>query len=104
MQSGEKKTPGLLEWSANDRGPNALEQSLAEKPITSGERRTLHFLYAGLGEPHRATLELLGGELEDVKLYDGSIKKLRRVDTVLFLTNNYREQSTLWIDRKGGNF
>ncbi len=87
-----------IPWSADDRGPFAMEQSLLRKPMQPGERRKIKTFAVEFQQV--ANLEMTAKDYEPCKLQAG-LRKLLRIETVTRFANNQLIEQTLWTDRAG---
>lgn len=87
-----------IEWHDDFGGPYAMELSLQHKPLQPGERRTLRHLALGFNEV--ATLELVAGKVEPVKMPGGTFDLLRVEMTTRFSTGMVLP-GTVWLDSSG---
>jgi transglutaminase-like putative cysteine protease len=87
-----------IPWSADDRGPFAMEQSLLRKPMQPGERRTIKMFEVEVQQV--ADVEMTAKDYEPTKLRTGS-QSLLRIETVTKVANNQKLELTAWTDRTG---
>ncbi len=92
--------PSSLAWSADYRGPFAVEQGLLREPMRPGQRRTLKMIMPGLDNVEVADVELTAKEFEPTTLRSGP-HELLRIDTVTRLAGGQKMEGTLWCDRTG---
>ncbi len=95
---GTAATKTSLPWSADDRGPFAVEQSLLRKPMQPGEHRKIKTFAVELQQ--LTAVELTAKDYEPCKLRTGP-HNLLRIETVTRLPNNQSIEQTLWADRTG---
>jgi hypothetical protein len=86
-----------IPWSADSRGPFAMEQSLLRKPMKPGERRKIKML--AIESLQVADLDMTAKDYEPCKLLTG-VHNLLRIDTVTQVADQKIEQ-TLWVSRTG---
>ena len=87
-----------IPWSKDYRGGYATEQSLLEKPMKPGERRTIKALLFGFDQV--ATVELVAKDYESVELLSGTFKLLR-IESSTKLPTMDLSKSTVWMDSAG---
>ncbi|HEX3726238.1 MAG TPA: transglutaminase-like domain-containing protein [Pirellulales bacterium] len=87
-----------IPWSDAFRGFRGVEQSLADKPLAPGERRTLQVLAPLVNQVAR--VELTGRDVETTAVL-GTPQKLLRIDTVAHLPDGNVMEETLWTDKRG---
>jgi hypothetical protein len=87
-----------IPWSAEYGGFAALEQSLLQKPMQPGERRTLKALVIAINQV--ATIELTAHDYETVRLLSGTYDLLR-IDTVTRFPDGQELSTLVWCDRTG---
>ncbi len=87
-----------IPWSADDRGPFAMEQSLLRKPMKPGERRKIKTLAIEFQQV--TELEMAAKGYEPCKLRTG-LHDLLRIETVTRFANNQKIEQTVWTDRTG---
>jgi hypothetical protein len=87
-----------IPWSDEIGGFHAVEQTLLERPMQPGERRTVRILVPVFNGV--ATVELLARDFESVELLSGSYNLLR-IDTTTTLADGQTIPGTLWTDRTG---
>ncbi|MGO9464736.1 MAG: transglutaminase-like domain-containing protein [Isosphaeraceae bacterium] len=90
-----------IPWGPDVRGPYAPEQSMAKKPMTERETRTLKMFMPDLNKICQITLQARG--IEPVVLGDGAIKPLLRVEQTTKVDGKPRPEfdATLWADSGG---
>jgi hypothetical protein len=93
-----KTVHGSIPWTADCRGFFAIEESLRQRPLQPGERRSLRMLLPVFNQ--LADVELQAGELEETQLLDAT-QKLLRVESTTTLPGGQKNVDTLWIDRQG---
>ena len=87
-----------IPWSADDRGPFAMEQSLLRKPMQPGEHRTIKMFEAEVQQV--VDVELSAKDYQSTKLRSGS-QTLLRIGAVVRFPNNQKLEETVWADRTG---
>jgi hypothetical protein len=87
-----------IPWSADNRGPFAMEQSLLRKPMQPGERRTMKTFEVEVQQV--ADVEMGAKDYETTKLLSGS-QRLLRIETVTRFANEQKLELTVWTDREG---
>ena len=87
-----------IAWSADDRGPFAMEQSLLRKPMKPGERRKIKMLAVEFQQV--TELEMTAKDYEPCKLRTG-LHNLLRIEAVTRFANNQKIEQTVWTDRTG---
>ena len=87
-----------IPWSADDRGPFAMEQSLLRKPMQPGERRKIKMLAIEFQQV--TELEMTAKNYEPCKLRTG-LHDLLRIETATRFANNQKIEQTVWTDRTG---
>jgi Transglutaminase-like superfamily len=90
-----------IPWSADVRGPYAPEQSMARKPMTEHETRTLKMFMPELNKICEIALRAQG--TEPVVLGDGQARPLLRVEQNTKVDGKPRPEfdCTVWADAKG---
>ncbi len=88
----------LISWTADYRGPFAVEQSLRRRPMQPGERRTLKSLMVGFNQA--ADVELTAKNVEPTELLD-DVRELLRIETVTRLPDGQKLDGTIWTDPSG---
>jgi len=90
-----------IPWGRDVRGPYAPEQSMAKKPMTEHETRTLKMFMPELNKICEITLE--SRAVEPVVLGDGTKKPLLRVEQKTKVDGKPRPEfdATLWADSGG---
>ena len=96
-RTGQKTTTVELKWSEEDRGFFYAENSLREKPMRPGEKRSFTALVPVLNKVART--RLIAGEYEETQLLDGS-KKLLPILSRTDLDGTIID-SKLWVDEAG---
>ena len=91
-------TQNSIPWSADCRGPFAVEQTLLRKPMQPGERRTFNSLLIGFNQ--LAYVELVAKDFEPAALLSGP-HDLLRVETTTRLPDGHSIAGTIWADRTG---
>ncbi|MFO0889752.1 MAG: transglutaminase-like domain-containing protein [Isosphaeraceae bacterium] len=91
----------IIPWGKDVRGPYAAEQSMARKPMTEGESRTIKMYIPDLNKV--ADFTFRAGPIAEIPLGDGSRRPLRRVDQTASLEGKPRPElgATLWVDSGG---
>ena len=87
-----------IPWSSDVRGFRAIEQSLANRPLGPGEKRSLKMLMPLVNQI--AEVDLSGVGYETTRVLDAEVK-LFRVESVARLPGNQSLNSTLWTDARG---
>jgi hypothetical protein len=95
--SGGKRQTTRLAWSSDVRGFRGVEQSLAERRLEPGEKRSLRMLLPLVNVV--ADVELAAGQREKTQLL-GVEAKLLRVESVARFPGG-ELPSTLWVDDRG---
>lgn len=95
--SAGKTHPVSLPWSNLDGGYQAIEFSLAARPMKPGETRCLRTLVAGFDQI--ATVRLVAREVEPTPLLRGTYQLLR-IDNTTWLAGQPLE-GALWANQKG---
>jgi transglutaminase-like putative cysteine protease len=93
---GKTQTTAMT-WDPAWGGYFAQEQSLRQKPLEPGEKRTLKALAPIFNQP--SEIRLVAGQYEATKLLDRT-EELLRVDVTVQL-GSVPIQSVIWTDRKG---
>ncbi len=90
-----------IPWGPDVRGPYAPEQSMAKKPMTEHETRTLKMFMPELNKICDITLQARG--IEPVILGDGAKRPLLRVEQKTKIDGKPRPEfdATLWADSGG---
>ena len=96
-RTGEETTTSKLLWSDEDRGFFHAENSLREKPMRPGEKRSFTALVPVFNKIART--ELIAGEYEQTQLLDGA-KKLLPILSRTDLGGTIID-SKLWVDEAG---
>lgn len=89
---------GELPWPAGTRGYFAVEQELADKPLSPGERRQLAMLLPLVDQVVRT--ELAAEAREPVQLADGT-RSLLRVSVVHHVPEVGPQRAVYWVDQRG---
>jgi hypothetical protein len=92
-----KSQSQAIPWQAEWGGLFAPDQSLRQKPMQPGEKRTVRGLMPLVNMP--GDTELAAADYEPVKLPAGE-RKLLRIETALDL-GGQKIATTLWVDEKG---
>ncbi len=92
-----KTTKAAIPWSGDAGGFYALQQSLAQRPMQPGEKRTVRALEPGTTSI--STTELVARDRESIALLDKTAELLR-IDTTTTLENQ-TFRGNLWTDRDG---
>lgn len=87
-----------LAWPPNCRGPYALEQSLMQKPMQPGERRTMKSFVVGFNQV--ADIELTAKDYAPTKLLHGAYDLLQ-IKTLTRLADGQKIEGAVWADRTG---
>ncbi len=93
-----KTTDSSIPWQANYGGFYAVELSLAARPMTPGERRTVHALIVGLYQV--AAVEMTAVDYEPVEMLTGTCRLLR-IDTVTRFDTGMALRGAVWTDLAG---
>lgn len=101
LEGTNQRQEQVIPWGPEVRGPYAAEQSMAKKPMTEGESRTLKMYIPDLNRV--VDVELKAGATADVLLGDGAERPLRKVEQVASLDGKVRPElgTTLWVDTAG---
>ncbi|WP_337177884.1 transglutaminase-like domain-containing protein [Paludisphaera sp.] len=101
MEGTKQRQEQVIPWGPEVRGPYAAEQSMARKPMTEGESRTLKMYIPDLNRV--VDIELKAGPTAEIELGDGAKRALRKVEQVATLDGKVRPElgSTLWVDTAG---
>ncbi|MBT4863987.1 MAG: transglutaminase family protein [Planctomycetaceae bacterium] len=92
----DRTTEQELPWEKGLKSPAYEAQSLAENPLKPGESRSFDVFLPELKK--KATVTMTAGNMESVKLFDGTSQDLMQIKT----TNTVLPTSTRsWIDEKG---
>lgn len=87
-----------IPWKPEFGGFYAPEQTLLEKPMKPGEKRTIHTLVVGFFQV--ATIEMQAKDYESVKLPTG-MHNLLRIDTTTRFPKAAPLEGAIWTDRTG---
>ncbi|MCX7424155.1 MAG: lasso peptide biosynthesis protein [Planctomycetia bacterium] len=87
-----------IPWSSDTLGFYGVEQSLLARPIQPGQRRSISTLIPMLNQV--ATVELVAGTVEPVKLPDET-RRLLRIDSQTRVPGANVMKATLWADPSG---
>ena len=79
FEAGNRREQQVIDWPADVRGPYAVEQSLARKPMEPGEERKIKSFLPVINEV--CTLSLTARAREDVTLPAGKTVSLLKVET-----------------------
>ncbi|MBN1588062.1 MAG: lasso peptide biosynthesis protein [Pirellulales bacterium] len=96
--SGGPTRTATLPWSNSDGGYQAIEYSLAGKPMKPGESRNLRVLVPNLNET--VTVRLVARHVEPTQLLHGS-HQLLRIDNRTWFADGQAIDGTIWVDKKG---
>jgi hypothetical protein len=101
LEGTKQRQERLIPWGPEVRGPYAAEQSMAKKPMTEGESRTLKMYIPDLNRI--VEIELKAGATADIELGDGAKRPLRKVEQIATLDGKVRPElsSTFWVDPAG---
>jgi transglutaminase-like putative cysteine protease len=101
-----KTTAASIPWSDDYGGLYALEESLAARPLTPGQQRTLRAFVPGFNQ--LGTLDLTARQYEEVKWPEsiGSRSRpagqsLLRIDVQITLAGGQKQEATVWTDHSG---
>jgi len=87
-----------LDWSKLTSGHQAIEYSLAARPMTPGEIRNLRALLPSFDQV--ATVRLAARAVEPTRLLHGTYQLLR-IDNTTWFEDGQTVEARLWVDRKG---
>jgi hypothetical protein len=87
-----------LPWSPDIRGFHGAEQSLADKPLRPGEKRSLRMLVPLVNQV--ANVDLAAADYETTRLLDGEAELLR-IETMSKLPDGNVMAEILWADKQG---
>lgn len=87
-----------MPWNREVRGFRGVEQSLSEKPLLPGEKRSLKMLMPVVNQI--ATVELAAAKTEGTAVL-GVETSLLRIDSVARLPGDQVMETTLWTDAAG---
>jgi len=96
--AGGKTTVDSIDWSPDFKGFLGVEQSLLDKPMQPGEKRTIRTLMAMMNQV--ATVELAAKQRERVQLLSGTYE-LMRIEAAVKLPGGQALHQTIWCDRAG---
>jgi len=96
-----KKTTSKIPWKPEYGGFHAPEQTLLDKPMKPGEKRTIHALILGVFQV--AAIEMHAKDYEPVKLPTGT-RDLLCIDTITRFPDGTALKGTVWTDRTGEMF
>ncbi len=98
--TGERQTLSIP-WGPEVRGPYAPEQSMARKPMTESETRSMRMFMPELNKICDVVLK--AGKIEPATLGDGSSRPLLKVDQEVNVDGKHRSEfdATLWADEQG---
>ena len=102
FEAGNLRQQQVIDWPAEVRGPYAVEQSLARKPMEPGEERQIKSFLPVINEV--CTLTLTARAWEDVTLPAGKTVSLLKVDTKVTGPDGKSRDDydqTYWFDRGG---
>ena len=101
LEGTNQRQEQVIPWGPEVRGPYAAEQSMAKKPMTEGESRTLKMYIPDLNRV--VDIELKAGATSDIELGDGAKRPLRKIEQIATLDGKIRPElgSTLWVDPAG---
>lgn len=101
LEGTKQRQEQIIPWGPEVRGPYAAEQSMAKKPLTEGESRTLKMYIPDLNRI--VDIELKAGPTSDIELGDGQKRPLRKVEQIATLDGSVRPElsATLWVDAVG---
>ncbi len=91
-------TQSSIRWPPDGRGPVATEQSLWQRPMRPGERRTITTLMIGLNQA--AKVEMVAKDYQPTALLSGNYDLLR-IETVTRLADGQKIEDTVWANRTG---
>ena len=81
MEGSGRSTTEKVAWGKDIRGPYAVEQSLARKPMKAAEERTLKSYVPDLNKV--ITIKLMARALENIELGGGVKRELMKVDSIV---------------------
>ena len=96
---GDREVKSSLPWPAGCRGFFGSEQSLRERPMQAGERRSFPAVVPIINQI--ATIEMVGRGKQPTELLDGKKHELLRIDTVTLLPDGNEIVMTMWTDAIG---
>ncbi|WP_165244127.1 transglutaminase-like domain-containing protein [Paludisphaera soli] len=101
LEGTKQRQEQVIPWGPEVRGPYAAEQSMAAKPMTEGESRTLKMYIPDLNRV--VDIELKAGPTSDIELGDGAKRPLRKVEQLATLDGQARPElsAVLWVDAGG---
>ena len=99
LETPFKKTTQSIPWDDDMLGPNAEDRILKEERIKPGQRRSFRTFVPDLNVI--ATASLIGEEQEEVKLLDGTKRRLQRVRVEMKTAGRVLMKSIAWVDDKG---
>jgi hypothetical protein len=93
-----KTTSSVIDWSPEYGGFYAVDQSLLDKPMQPGQRRTVQALIAPFNQ--LGTVELLARDWQQTPLLHGNYELLR-IDAMTILPDGQKLEQTSWTDHTG---
>ncbi|AMV37052.1 transglutaminase-like domain-containing protein [Planctomyces sp. SH-PL62] len=101
LEGTKQRQEQVIPWGPEVRGPYAAEQSMAKKPMTEGESRTLKMYIPDLNRV--VDIEMKAGPTADVELGDGLKRPLRKIEQLATLDGKPRPElsAVLWVDAGG---
>jgi hypothetical protein len=94
-----RKSSSRMPWSSDVRGFRGVEQSLSEKPLMPGEKRSLKMLMPVVNQI--AAVELAAATMLEPTRVLGVETNLLRIECVSRLPANQIMETTLWTDAAG---
>ncbi|MFP6762031.1 MAG: hypothetical protein VB858_00385, partial [Planctomycetaceae bacterium] len=94
--AGRERTRNV-DFDPSVRSPGYLERSIREKPLQSGETRSVRMFLPEYGKV--TSVRVSADDLREVKLYDGSTAKLLKVRTSMTLLPGVEIRSFVEIGR-----
>lgn len=102
FEAGTTKTRKVIDWPDDVRGPYAVEQSVARKPMEPGETRRIKSFVPVKNEI--CNIDLTARDREDVPLGGGKMRNLLKVETKVSGLDEKPVQGmdvTYWFDEGG---
>ncbi|MFT5524528.1 MAG: transglutaminase-like putative cysteine protease, partial [Pirellulaceae bacterium] len=96
-ETAGKKTTSKIDWNKSYKGLFAPEQSLRQKPMKPGQRRTVQSLFPIFNSLATVQLDAVG--YEETDLLDTK-QRLLRIDSTISLAGG-KLAMTMWVDEKG---
>ncbi|MDB5390565.1 MAG: hypothetical protein JWM11_6211 [Planctomycetaceae bacterium] len=97
IESAGKTTKKTVKWDRENKSPAYQDRIMRENPLKPGESRDFKMFLPELNQVTKVTLKEMGEE--DVKLLDGSNKKLKRIDISQSVLPGFVTKT--WMDAKG---